>query len=66
MAGQAEPFHANLRRLRQAGGLSQREVAATIGVSRRAVHDYEAGTYRPRTQVWLALRKLLGDELEAP
>lgn len=36
-----------LREARKAAGLTQAEVASRIGVNRRAIHEWEAGTWQP-------------------
>jgi transcriptional regulator with XRE-family HTH domain len=53
-AAAAESVQAVARRLREARratGLTQAEVAKRIGVNRRAVHEWEAGTWQPHRAI---------------
>jgi transcriptional regulator with XRE-family HTH domain len=46
------PSPAERRRLREAGGLSQQELADVVGVTRQAISQYESGSrLRPRGQI---------------
>ena len=40
-----------LREARKATGLTQAEVARRIGVNRRALHEWEAGTWQPHRHI---------------
>lgn len=55
-----ETFPAALRRLREAAGLSQRQVAASLKVSQPAVARMESGASRPSYEVLCKLVSLLG------
>lgn len=59
------PFNEQLQRLRRAGGLSQEELAARIGVSRQAVSKWEVGEAAPDLGNLLALADALGVSLDA-
>ena len=48
-----------IRRARLVHGLTVRELAEKLGVSRQAVCDYEAGRYPPIPEVWEKLRRAL-------
>jgi transcriptional regulator with XRE-family HTH domain len=54
----------DLRRIRQAAGLTLREIAGAIGVSGATVHSWEHGRLRPTGKPALALAELL-DRLAA-
>ena len=49
-----------IRALRREAGLTQRELAEALGVSRQAVSKWETGTADPSTSNLLALAKLFG------
>ncbi len=58
-------FAQKLRELRRARGLTQKEVAEAIGVSRRAYIDYEqAGRYPRGRDVYTRMADLLGCNVE--
>ena len=46
----ALPPGKKLREIREAAGVSQRELARAIEVSPQAVANWESGTYRPRPE----------------
>jgi transcriptional regulator with XRE-family HTH domain len=58
-------FAARLKELRQAAGLSQKELAEKIGVSRRAVSHWEQGLREPGLFVGPALAEALSVNLES-
>lgn len=51
---------AALRRAREQAGLSQRHLAAVVGVSRPAVQMYERGARMPSPEIWVQLELTLG------
>lgn len=53
-------FAGELRRLRQAQGLSQEELAEAIGVDRTTIAKLEAGGRRPRRKTARVLAQVLG------
>jgi putative transcriptional regulator len=55
-----------LKLARQGQNLSRGDVAAEIGVSRRAVYEYERGTMNPTIDVAMHLEELLGIQLIEP
>jgi transcriptional regulator with XRE-family HTH domain len=54
-----ESFGDRLARLRQAAGLSQRDLAAEVGISQRMVAYYEKETGHPPTHLFPLLAKAL-------
>lgn len=46
-----------VRRLRQAAGLSQRELAEALGVSRQTVNSIETGRYDPSLPLAIAIAR---------
>ncbi len=64
----AEPLDScpmELRRLREAAGFTQAELAARAGVSRQLVSAVEAGRHLPRVDAALALAEALGTDVAA-
>lgn len=53
-----------LRRMRRRMGLSQREVAAAIGLDHNAIHRWESNRHMPRTEHALLLGRFLRDLAE--
>lgn len=53
---------AELRRLREAKGLTQRQVSVALDVAQAAVSGWERGESRPRLANAMALGELVGDE----
>lgn len=51
---------AALREAREQAGLSQRRLAAVVGVSRSAVQMYERAARTPGAEVWVQLELTLG------
>jgi ribosome-binding protein aMBF1 (putative translation factor) len=51
---------AALRRARGRAGLSQRALAAAVGVSRPAIQQYERAARTPSAEVWVQLELTLG------
>lgn len=47
----------NLRRLRQAKGISQQELAESVGLKRSNIASYESGIVEPRPERFLALAR---------
>ena len=62
--GRAAPFERPVRRRRLATGLSQKEVAGRIGITRQALHSIETGRYVPNTLVAIRLARALGSRVE--
>src|SRR5258708_29024099 len=54
------PLANNLRRLRDAAGLSQAELAERTGISRVAYRSIETGASQPRTSTLASLAAALG------
>ena len=54
-----KPFGAKVKDARISLGLSQLQLAENVGVSKRAVNSYEAGTVRPRATTLQKLAKAL-------
>ena len=52
---------AQLRRLRESQGLTQRQVSVALDVAQAAVSGWERGESRPRKENALALGALIGD-----
>jgi len=53
-----EPLHERLARLRQAAGLTQREVATALGIKSPSVAQWEGGRSRPDIERLPALARL--------
>ena len=53
-----------VRDLRSARGLSQAELAATMGVSRQTVNSIETGRYTPSLTLALGLARFFGRNVE--
>lgn len=49
-----------IREYRQAAGMSQRELAAMIGVTQGAIHQWEAGKTMPMVGKLFAIAEALG------
>src|ERR1700730_13340833 len=58
--GKSESFGAQLARLRQEAGLSQRDLAAEVGISQRMIAYYEKQTAHPPTHLLAILAEALG------
>ena len=61
-------FHVrnNIRALRfHQGEMTQKELAARIGVTRQTVHAIEAGKYSPSLEVAFRIAGVFGEPLEA-
>lgn len=54
----------SVRDLRVAGGLSQGELAAALGVSRQTVNSIETGRYTPSLALAIALARHFGRAVE--
>lgn len=59
-----EGFRSTLRERRQAAGLTQRELAARVGLTRQALLKIEAGDFLPNTAASLRLAQVLGCRVE--
>lgn len=53
-----------LKKLREERGLSQKEIAKKIGVSRETISAYETGRAKPSLDVALKLAKILKVSVE--
>ena len=54
----------HVKQYRQRAGLSQTQLADSVGIKRQAVYDIESGRYLPNTVVALRLAKCLGCRVE--
>ena len=54
-----------LKEKREARGLTQAQLAETIGVSRKTINTVENGVYVPSTVIALKLAAALGEPVEA-
>lgn len=54
----------NLRSVRKAKGLSQSQLAESVGVKRQAIYDIETGRYVPNTTLALQMAQRLGCKVE--
>ncbi len=54
-----------IREAREASGLTQADLAARIGVSRKTVNTVENGIFVPSTVIALKLARELGEPVEA-
>ena len=54
-----------LKEIREARGLTQAQLAETIGVSRKTINTVENGVYVPSTVIALKLAAALGEPVEA-
>lgn len=59
-----EKFAANLKKLRVAKGMTQRELATRSGVSRRALAGYEIGESEPSLKSLIRLADILNVQLD--
>ncbi len=50
----------NLISLRKKKGMTQKEIAALIGITERQYQNLEAGTSDSNIKVWICLKELLG------
>jgi transcriptional regulator with XRE-family HTH domain len=53
-----------LQERRQAAGLTQEDVAGTLGVRSKTVSDWEAGRYVPNFERMARLARIIGAEME--
>ncbi|MBW8785864.1 MAG: helix-turn-helix transcriptional regulator [Novosphingobium sp.] len=60
----AEALGNRLREAREAKGLTQAQLAAAIGVSRKTVNTVENGVFVPSTVIALKLAAALGEPVE--
>lgn len=61
MPDKSETFGQRLKHLRESAGLTQVELAATAGLSMRAVQQLEAGERQPALATAAALAAALGE-----
>lgn len=61
----AERLANRLREAREARGMTQAQLAETIGVSRKTVNTVENGIFVPSTLIALKLAAALGEPVEA-
>jgi putative transcriptional regulator len=61
----AEALRVLLREARAAKGLTQAELAALAGVSRKTINTVENGVFVPSTVLALTLARVLGTSVEA-
>jgi molybdate-binding protein/DNA-binding XRE family transcriptional regulator len=59
-----DELRVQVKELRLRQGLSQRDLAARVGITRQAIGAIEAGTYVPNTAVALRLARALGCRVE--
>lgn len=59
-----EGFRSTLRERRKAAGLTQKDLAARVGLTRQALLKVEAGDFLPNTAVSLRLAEVLGCRVE--
>lgn len=59
-----EKLHQRLRRLREAAGLTQSELAKAAGVSRNAVSQWEAGVTQPSARRLMSVAKALKTQVD--
>lgn len=57
-------FGANLRRAREARGITQQILAAKVGISQSVVAQYELGTKSPSVVTAEAIARALGIQIE--
>ncbi len=55
----------SLKEIREARGLTQAQLAETIGVSRKTINTVENGVFVPSTLIALKLARALGEPVEA-
>jgi putative transcriptional regulator len=60
-----EALLSRLKEIRQARGLTQAELAALAGVSRKTINTVENGVFIPSTLLALTLARVLGTTVEA-
>jgi putative transcriptional regulator len=53
-----------VRRLRTGGGLSQRQLADVVGVSRQTINSIETGRYTPSLPLAFAIARYFGSPVE--
>lgn len=61
----AERLVIRLKEMRAAAGLTQADLAARVGVSRKTVNTVENGVFVPSTVLALQLAKALGCQVES-
>lgn len=64
MENEQEQIVSQVKAMRTARGMSQKELASRVGVGRQAIYDMESGRYIPNTAVALRLAKILGCAVE--
>lgn len=64
MGSEKESIVSQVKAMRMARGMSQKELAERVGVGRQAIYDMESGRYVPNTIVALRLAKVLACAVE--
>lgn len=64
MGREKESIVSQVKAMRTARGMSQKELAERVGVGRQAIYDMESGRYVPNTMVALRLAKVLACAVE--
>ena len=54
----------NIRHLREARGLTQKDLSLQVGVSRQAINAIETGKYDPSIRLAFALARFFGKTVE--
>ena len=54
----------NIRHLREARGLTQKDLSLQVGVSRQAINAIETGKYDPSIRLAFALARFFGKSVE--
>ncbi|HEV7344270.1 MAG TPA: helix-turn-helix transcriptional regulator [Devosia sp.] len=65
MASDSEKLCNNLKVHRTDAGLTQAELATSVGVSRKTINTVENGVFVPSTLLALKIAKVLGTQVEA-
>lgn len=64
MGSEKESIVSQVKAMRMARGMSQKELAERVGVGRQAIYDMESGRYVPNTMVALRMAKVLACAVE--
>ena len=57
-------MHNHVRHLREARGLTQKDLSLQVGVSRQAINAIETGKYDPSIRLAFALARFFGKTVE--
>jgi len=57
-------LHNHVRHLREARGLTQKDLSLQVGVSRQAINAIETGKYDPSIRLAFALARFFGKTVE--